>query len=91
MVSCPKITASFFSYTRYITWPGQALGYKIGQMKIAELRKKAEADLGPKFDLKDFHEVVLLAAGPLEVVEMEVNDYIPVSYTHLTLPTIYTV
>ena len=63
-------------YDRYITWPGQALGYKIGQMKIAELRKKCETALGDKFDLKDFHDVVLLAAGPLEVVEMEVNDYI---------------
>ena len=61
---------------RYITWPGQALGYKIGQMKIAELRKLAETELGDKFDLKAFHDVVLLAAGPLTVTEMEVQDYI---------------
>ena len=66
----------YFYRFRYITWPGQALGYKIGQMKIGELRKKAEVALGPKFDIKEFHEVVLMAAGPLEVVEMEVDDYV---------------
>ena len=42
---------------RYVTWPGQAVGYKIGQMKILELRRKAEDALGDKFDIKEFHEV----------------------------------
>ena len=42
---------------RYVTWPGQACGYKIGQMKIRELRTKAEAALGASFNIKEFHEV----------------------------------
>ena len=45
---------------RYVTWPGQAVGYKIGQMKILELRKRAEQKLGEKFDIKEFHEVSLV-------------------------------
>ena len=45
---------------RYVTWPGQAVGYKIGQMKILELRKRAEQGLGEKFDIKEFHEVSLV-------------------------------
>eukprot|EP00096_Caligus_rogercresseyi_P013146 TRINITY_DN5819_c0_g1_i1.p1 TRINITY_DN5819_c0_g1~~TRINITY_DN5819_c0_g1_i1.p1 ORF type:complete len:572 (-),score=176.27 TRINITY_DN5819_c0_g1_i1:100-1815(-) len=61
---------------RYITWPGQATGYKIGQLKIRSLREKAETELGNKFDIRDFHEVLLLSAGPLEIVEAEVNRYI---------------
>ena len=41
-----------------MTWPGQAVGYKIGQMKILELRKRTEHELGEKFDIKEFHEVL---------------------------------
>ena len=61
---------------RYITWPGQATAYKIGQLKILELRKKAEEQLGDKFDLKEFHEVILSSKGPMNLVEERVNRYI---------------
>jgi len=61
---------------RYITWPGQATAYKIGQMKIRELRTRAETELGDKFDIKDFHEVVLQSAGPLSILEEQVDRYI---------------
>ena len=62
---------------RYIAWPGQALGYKIGQMKIRELRERARRRLEPQFDLKEFHEVVLRnGALPLDVLEQNVNAWL---------------
>ena len=62
---------------RYINNPGQATSYMIGQLKIAELRKKAETTLGAKFDIRDFHEVVLgNGPVPLGVLEEEVDRYI---------------
>jgi len=61
---------------RYITWPGQATGYKIGQMKILELRRKTEEALGDKFDIKEFHEVVLKGCGPLNILERKVEEFI---------------
>jgi len=62
---------------RYISWPGQALSYKMGQLKIMELRKKAEEHLGPKFDVRDFHDAVLRDGSlPLELLEEEVQKYI---------------
>ncbi len=62
---------------RYFIWPGQATGYKVGMLKIMELRKKAESDLGDKFDIRQFHDVVLMnGAVPLTVLEELVNKYI---------------
>lgn len=61
---------------RYITFPGQAVGYKVGELKIWELRKKAQRLLGESFDLKEFHEVVLDSVGPLEVLEDAVTRWI---------------
>ena len=62
---------------RYINWPGQALAYKIGQLKILELRTKAESELGEDFDIKDFHhEVLKRGALPLDILEKYINEWI---------------
>jgi uncharacterized protein (DUF885 family) len=62
---------------RYIVWPGQALGYKMGQLKLLELRQKAQTALGPKFDLKAFHDVVLdSGALPMDLLEKQVDAWI---------------
>ncbi|ESP00690.1 hypothetical protein LOTGIDRAFT_157980 [Lottia gigantea] len=62
---------------RYITWPGQACAYKIGELKIRELREKAKAALGDKFDIKEFHSMILTSGPmPLNVLETIINDWI---------------
>ncbi|MBC3758097.1 DUF885 domain-containing protein [Hyunsoonleella sp. SJ7] len=62
---------------RYISWPGQALSYKMGELKIRALRKKAEEALGQKFDIREFHEIVLeQGTVTLPILENRVNSYI---------------
>ncbi len=62
---------------RYIAWPGQALGYKLGELKIRELRQRSEEALGERFDLRAFHDAVLAnGALPLPLLEREVEAFI---------------
>lgn len=62
---------------RYIGWPGQALAYKIGQMKMLELRANAETALGERFDIRSFHDHMLGAGGlPLDILEVRMGDWL---------------
>ena len=62
---------------RYISWPGQALSYKMGEIKIRELRAKAEKQLGAKFDIRSFHDTVIGQGSlPMAVLENGINDWI---------------
>ena len=62
---------------RYITWPGQACSYKVGEIKIREVRQQAEKQLGSKFDLREFHDVILnMGSVSLKMLEEKVRAWI---------------
>ncbi len=68
---------------RYMVWPGQALGYKMGMLKILELRTQAKAALGKDFDIRAFHDVILTNGSlPLEILKEQVDDYIAHTKEH---------
>jgi uncharacterized protein (DUF885 family) len=60
-----------------VVWPGQALGYKVGQLKLRELRGRAEAKLGKRFDLRAFHDAVLIGGPrPMSALEAGIDRFI---------------
>jgi uncharacterized protein (DUF885 family) len=62
---------------RYIVWPGQALAYKIGELKLKELRAAAQSELGEKFDIRKFHDAVLENGGvPLDLLDHHIREWI---------------
>lgn len=90
----PDVVDLEFEVSRYVAWPGQATAYKVGMLKILELRQKAEEELGDQFDITEFHRVILTNGSmPLEILEKVVQDYIDakLGYTDtlrsLTIPS----
>ena len=70
---------------RYIVNPGQACAYKVGMLKIQELRERAQRELGNKFDQREFHDAVLKSgAMPLEILEAQINAYIQAKHAPAT-------
>jgi uncharacterized protein (DUF885 family) len=78
MANAPKAELDIVNeIDRYIAWPGQALGYKIGQMKIRELRERARERLGKDYDIREYHDMVLRnGAVPLDILEQNVNAWL---------------
>jgi hypothetical protein len=65
-----------------MAWPGQALGYKLGMLKIVELRQFAKTELGDTFDIRAFHDLILLSgAVPMTVLEQKVKNWVAAQKT----------